>query len=239
MLLGVSYVIYSKKINNPIVDLKLLNIRTLRVGLEGNLLTRLAIGGMPFLLPQMLQLAFLHTPTQSGMIMMVSALSTILAKSLVIPLVRKLGYRTILITNTALLGIVICLFALPDKTTPLLLLVPILAVYGCFNSIQMTTMNTISLADLTDEVASRGNSMVQIAQQLSTSFGVSVGAMVLRATESSSWLTGGNLAVSFKYTFLILGGMTLLSSLVFTQLKKEDGDSMSGHERKIHEPVDG
>ncbi|MCD7937375.1 MAG: DHA2 family efflux MFS transporter permease subunit [Tannerellaceae bacterium] len=229
VVVGISYVFYSKRIDNPVVDLNLFKIRTLRVGLEGNLFTRLAIGSMPFLLPQMLQLAFLHTPTQSGMIMMVSAISTIFAKSLVVPLVRKLGYKKILIINTGLLGIVVSLFALPDKTTPLLLLVPVLVVYGAVNSIQMTTMNTISLADLTNEVASRGNSMVQITQQLSTSFGVSVGAMLLRTVESSDWLTGGDLERSFKYTFLILGIMTVFSTLVFTQLKKEDGNNMSGH----------
>ncbi len=93
----------------------------------------------------------------------------------------------------------------------------------------MTTMNTISLADLTNEVASRGNSMVQITQQLSTSFGVSVGATLLRGMESATWLTHNDLELSFKYTFLALGGWTLLSSLVFTQLKKDDGDAMSGH----------
>ncbi|MCC8144548.1 MAG: DHA2 family efflux MFS transporter permease subunit [Tannerellaceae bacterium] len=232
LFFGTTYVFYSKRIDNPVVDLRLLKIRTLRVGLEGNLVTRLAIGSMPFLLPQMLQLAFLHTPTQSGMIMMVSALSTICAKSLVVPLVRKLGYKKILISNTAFLGIVVALFALPDKTTPLLLLAPVLAIYGCFNSIQMTTMNTISLADLTDEVASRGNSMVQIMQQLSTSFGVSVGALLLRGMESATWLTHNNLALSFKYTFLVLGMMTFVSALVFTQLKKEDGDTMSGRQNK-------
>lgn len=231
LIFGTSYVLYSKRIDNPVVDLRLLKIRTLRVGLEGNLVTRLAIGSMPFLLPQMLQLAFLHTPTQSGMIMMVSAISTIFAKSLVVPLVRKSGYKKILILNTGLLGVVVSLFALPDKTTPLLLLTPILVVYGCINSIQMTSMNTISLADLTDEVASRGNSMVQITQQLSTSFGVSIGAMLLRGMESVTWLTKGNLEVSFKYTFILLGIMTVCSTLVFTQLKKEDGDAMSGHKK--------
>jgi len=53
--------------------------------------------------------------------------------------------------------------------------------------------------------------------------------MILRQTESASWLTGGDIGLSFKYTFLILGAMTLLSTIVFTRLKKNDGDAMSGH----------
>ena len=93
----------------------------------------------------------------------------------------------------------------------------------------MSSMNTISLADLTTEVASGGNSMLAITQQLSISFGVSVGAMILRSTESASWLTNGDIGLSFKYTFIILGVITLLSAGIFARLKKTDGDDMSGH----------
>lgn len=229
LILGGLYILYARRVHNPIVNLNLLKIRTLRIGLLGNLFTRLGIGSMPFLLPQMIQIAFHHTPTQSGLVMMSSAIATLIAKSQVVPLVKRFGYRKILITNTILLAVVISLFALTNQSTPLLLLVPILFVYGSVNSIQMTSMNTISLADLTPDVASGGNSMIQITQQLSMSFGVSVGAMILRQTESASWLTGGDIGLSFKYTFLILGAMTLLSTLVFTRLRKDDGDAMAGH----------
>lgn len=223
------YIIYARRVNYPLINLKLFSIRTLRIGLIGNLATRLGIGSVPFLLPQMLQIAFLHTSTESGMIMMVSAISTILAKSQVVRLVHRFGYKNILIGNTILLGCIIAMFALPDKTTPLYLLTPILVMYGAVNSIQMSSMNTISLADLTPDVASGGNSLLAITQQLSMSFGVSVGALILRTTESAKWLTGGDIESSFKYTFLILGGITLLSSIIFSQLKVNDGEQMSGH----------
>lgn len=229
ILSGVLYYLYSKRVSYPIINLNLLSIRTLRIGLLGNLLTRLGIGSVPFLLPQMLQIAFLHTSTQSGMIMMVSAISTIIAKSQVVRLVHRFGYKKILIVNTVILGFVIAMFALPDKATPLYLLIPILVMYGGVNSIQMSSMNTISLADLTPDVASGGNSLLAITQQLSMSFGVSVGALILRTTESANWLTGGNIDSSFRYTFLILGAITLVASGIFTQLKPNDGEQMSGH----------
>lgn len=225
------YVIYSKRVNFPIINLKLLKIRTLRVGIIGNLCTRLGVGSVPFLLPQMLQIAFLHSSFQSGLVMMSSAIATIIAKSQVVPLVKRFGYKKILIVNTIILAIVISLFALPDKTTPLILIVPILVVYGAANSIQMSSMNTISLADLTPEVASAGNSMLAITQQLSMSFGVSVGALILNSIESSSWMSGNtnSIPLSFKCTFLILGAITIFASFVFTKLKEDDGEQMSGH----------
>ena len=228
-LFGTLYILYAKRVNNPIINLNLFKIRTLRIGLIGNLCTRLGIGSLPFLLPQMLQIAFLRSSTESGLLMMASAVTTIFAKSQVIPLVKRFGYKKVLITNTVILAIVISMFALPDKSTPIFLLIPVLFVYGAINSIQMSSMNTISLADLTPEVASGGNSMLAITQQLSISFGVSVGAMILRSTESASWLTNGDIGLSFKYTFIILGVITLLSAGIFARLKKTDGDDMSGH----------
>lgn len=232
IVLGVFYVFYSKRKSNPIINLQLFKIRTLRIGLLGNLFTRLGIGSVPFLLPQMIQIAFLHTPAQSGMILMASAVSTIGAKPLVVPLVKRFGYKNILIVNTLLLSLVIAMFALPDKTTPLYMLIPILVVYGAINSIQMSAMNTISLADLTPEVASGGNSLLAITQQLSMSFGISVGALILRATKTSTWLTNGDVSTAFKSTFLILGLMTLFATAIFFFLKKEDGENMSGHKTK-------
>lgn len=229
VLFGGLYILYARKVNYPLINLNLFSIRTLKIGLLGNLLTRLGIGSVPFLLPQMLQIAFLHTSTESGLIMMVSAISTIIAKSQVVRLVHRFGYKNILIVNTIILGFVIAMFALPDKTTPLYLLIPILVMYGGVNSIQMSSMNTISLADLTPDVASGGNSLLAITQQLSMSFGVSVGALILRTTESANWLTGGDIESSFRYTFLILGVITLLASGVFSQLKSNDGEQMSGH----------
>ncbi|MFR9166975.1 MAG: multidrug transporter subunit MdtD [Dysgonomonas sp.] len=223
------YYFHAKKVPNPLINLDLFKIRTLRIGLVGNLFTRLGVGSMPFLLPLMLQVAFLHSSTISGMMLMPSALATITAKSWVVPIVKRFGYRKVLFTNTVILAVVISMFALPDSTTPLLWLVPLLLVYGSVNSIQMASMNTISLADLDSDNASSGNGLLTITQQLSMSLGVSVGAMLLRSMENTEWLSHGNIQLAFKYTFVILGIITALASLVFLRLKKTDGDVMANH----------
>lgn len=229
VIVGILYVLYSRRVSNPIINLNILKIRTLRIGLLGNLFTRLGVGSLPFLLPQMLQLAFLRTPAESGMILMVSAISTVIAKSFVVPIVHRYGYKRTLVINTILLAGVISLFILPDKQTPLYMLIPLLAMYGAINSIQMAAMNTISLADLSPVNASMGNSLIAITQQLSISFGVSFGALILRKTEAATWLTNGNLEMSFKSTFIILGIVTFIATTVFLFLKKSDGEQMSGY----------
>jgi predicted MFS family arabinose efflux permease len=71
------------------------------------------------------------------------------------------------------------MFAIPDAGTPLPMLIPLLVIYGAANSIQLTAMNTLALADLDNESASTGNSLLLVMQQLSMSLGVSVGAYLL------------------------------------------------------------
>lgn len=230
LVLGLSllfiYSIYSKKINNPIIDLNLFKIRTLRIGIIGNLITRLGIGGVPLMLPLMLQVGFAKSPTVSGMLLIFSAISTIVAKSWVIPFVKKFGYRNLLISNTIILGISISLFSLPEKSTSLLFFIPILIIYGFFNSIQMTSMNSVSLADLTPHNASGGNTILSVTQQLSISFGISLSSIILRGFNLSNIFE--DISSSFKATLLILGVITVASSFTFRYLKSGDGAEMSG-----------
>ncbi len=231
VLFILSYVMHAKRISYSIINIDLFKIRTLRIGLTGSLFTRLGIGSMPFLFPLLLQVGFGHSATTSGIMLMAAAIFAILAKSWVVPLVKRYGYRNILISNTLILSAVIGFFAFPGSSTPLVLLIPALAVYGTINSIQFTCMNTISLSDLDNTSASGGNGLLAITQQLSMSLGVSIGALLLRTFERTEELTSNNTEYAFKYTFLALAAITALSSITFFRLRKDDGSQMSGHRR--------
>lgn len=223
------YIKHAKHIGNPLIDLKLLKIRTLKVGLLGNLLTRLGIGGAPLLIPLLFQVGFGHPATVAGMMLIPSALATLAIKPFVSPIVKRLGYKRVLIMNTVILAIVIMVFSLAEKNTPLGYFIPFMVIFGATNSLQFASMNTISLADLDTKTASGGNSLLAIMQQLSMSFGVSVASLALIKFTAWTSLTHNDILISFKYTFLTMGFITLISTIVFFQLKNTDGDQMSGH----------
>jgi hypothetical protein len=90
-------------------------------------------------------------------------------------------------------------------------------------STQFTSMNTITLADLTDENASSGNSVLAVTQQLSISLGVAVSAAVLRFYEG---FDSANTVEQFHYTFITMGALTVVSALVFMLLKPKDGRNL-------------
>jgi hypothetical protein len=115
------------------------------------------------------QVGFKHTAIISGMMLIPSAITTIMVKPWVVPIVKKLGYK-----NTDYQYNSYCYYYFIICCTrseyPLPLLIPLLVIYGAVNSIQLATMNTLSLSDLDNKNASNGNSLLMVMQQLSMSF---------------------------------------------------------------------
>jgi len=220
-LLSLFYFIHYKRTEKPIIDLRLLNIRTLKVGLTGSLITRLGIGGLPLLLPLMLQTGFGYSASVSGLLLLPSALANVAIKPFMVRIIKALGYRTVLISNTILLGVVLIILGFVERDTPLVYYIILMVFYGIFTSIQMSAMNTITLSDLDESNASGGNTMLVIMQQLSVSFGVSVASLVLSLYQSDVFSM--DVPQAFHYTFITLAIFTILSSFTFSKLSKTDG----------------
>ncbi|NAW50872.1 DHA2 family efflux MFS transporter permease subunit [Elizabethkingia argentiflava] len=230
-ILMILYYKHFKRTKTPLIDLDLLKIRTLSIGILGNLLTRIGIGGMPLLLPLLFQIGFKYSATVSGIMMIPAALTSIIVRAWATPLVKRLGYRKTLIYNTLLIALVIALFAIPDQNTPLFFLLPLLVAYGGFNSLQMTTMNTLTLADLNNKNVSMGNSLLTIMQQLSMSMGVSISALLLNKYHQIAEINKWDSMLVFRYTFLSMGILTAIVSLIFFRLKNSDGAEMITSEK--------
>ncbi|KZE82009.1 multidrug transporter subunit MdtD [Myroides marinus] len=228
VLMGVAYVYYARRAKDPLIKLDLFKITTLRLGLIGNLVTRFGIGGMPLMIPLLLQVGYGYSAMYAGMMMIPQALSNLVSRNFVVPIVRRFGYRSTLITNTILTGLLISCFFFITPNTPYWVIIILMIGNGAFNAIQFTSMNTISLADLDQETSSEGNSLLSVTQQLAVSLGISLSAMVLMIFQNSAVAVSSDQIAVFRYTFLVMGLITVLSSFVFTKLDKDAGASMSG-----------
>ncbi|AQX52343.1 MFS transporter [Elizabethkingia anophelis] len=219
------YYWHAKRDENPIFPLNLFKVRTFRVGIVGNMATRLGISSVPLLLPLMIQIAYKQSAVTSGWIITPMAITAIFAKSYVIKILDTFGYRKTLMTNTFIIGSLICLLAIPGINTSIYWFTPIIAVLGFFNSIQFTSMNTISIADLRNFQTSSGNSLLSVNQQLAIGFGITFGLIVLKLFENSA-LIKGDVHNAFRYTFLTIGILTIISGFVFRRLHISDGKNM-------------
>ncbi|MBS0039287.1 MFS transporter [Neisseria sp. Marseille-Q1983] len=221
-----AYFKHMKTAARPIYSADLFLIRTFRLGLAGNLFSRLGISSIPFLMPLMFQVAFGFGASLSGWLVAPVALSSLLVKPLIAPLMKRFGYRTVLLWNTKLLAAFIMLLALPDGNSPLWIWIFLSLAIGACNSLQFSAMNTLTLADLRPQQTGSGNSLMAVNQQLAISMGIVTGALILK-----NWTflipASSGLHSAFRMTLLSIGGITLASSLVFNRLHVSDGTNLT------------
>ena len=238
LLLAISllaaYVWHSRQMPYPLLRLQLFRVRTFRVSVLGGFITRIGLGGLPFLLPLLYQLGLGLPAWQSGLLMMPAAAAAMVMKSNSVRILGRFGYRQVLIVNTVLIGVTICLFSLVNAASSIALIVLLGLVQGGFNSLQFSSVNSMAYADIDGSDSSMASTIASSLQQMSMSFGLACGSLI------TGWYLGGlpqtdQLAVTraLHYAFLTLGGLTVLSSLTFWTLRAEDGESIS--KARLHE----
>jgi len=228
MVLLAGYGFHATKTAYPMLNLILFRIRTFRAAVSGSFLTRLGIGGIPFLFPLLYQVGLGFTPIQSGLLMMPQAISAMSLKVTMPRILARLGYRAVLISNTLIIGLLILLFATIGKGTPVWLIVIEVFFYGFFTSLQYTSMNTLVYADVSQEQESAASSIASTMQQMAISFGVAAASLVtVFFIPDHSRSNPAQFIHGIHRAFLVLGGMTLVSTIVFLELKRGDGDAVS------------
>lgn len=238
LLLLFGYALHAAKIAHPLLKLGLFKIRTFRSSVVGNFITRIGAGGMPFLLPLLYQLGLGYTPLQSGLLLMPQSIAAIVLRMSMPAILTRFGYRTVLLSNTVMIGAAIALFGTVGPTTPIWMIVIQACVFGFFSSVQYTSMNTLVYADISDSQTSMASTIASTVQQLSISFGVAVSSLVAGAfLPDRDHASTAQLLSGLHISFFVLGAMTALSALVFNELKASDGDNVSQHKTMGRAPL--
>jgi len=232
-----AYLAHARHTPNPALDLSLFKVPTFFASVVGGFIFRLGLGALPFLLPLMLQIGFGMTPFQSGMITFATALGAMGMKWAVTIILRRFGFRNVLIVNSVVSAAFLAIYASFTAATPIALMVILLFVGGFFRSLQFTSINTIAYADIEADRISRAAALVSVAQQLAVSTGVAVGAM---AVELTVYFKGGGplQASDFPPAFLAVALISALSVCVFAQLSPEAGAEMADRLPTPAEPSD-
>ncbi|PKH23507.1 MFS transporter [Enterobacterales bacterium CwR94] len=228
VILILLYIVHARRNKAPLIPLPMFKTRTFSVGIAGNIASRLGTGCVPFLMPLMLQVGYGFSAIVAGCMMAPTALGSILAKSMVTQVLRRLGYRSTLVGITVVIGVLIASFALQTPGMGITVMLLPLFILGMAMSTQFTAMNTITLADLNDENASSGNSMLAVTQQLAISFGVAISAAVLRFYDNVE----GSTLDRFHYTFFTMGIVTIATAAVFLLLRRHDGRNLIANREK-------
>jgi EmrB/QacA subfamily drug resistance transporter len=231
----IGYVVHGRRSKQPIIDLSLLRIPTFRHSLLGGLLFRVGIGATPFLLPLLLQVGFGLTPFQSGLITFASALGSIAMKFVAPPLLKRFGFRQVVVWNTVITALFVAIPAAFLPTTPHWVIISLLFIGGFFRSLQFTSINALAFADVPPQRMSRATTLTSVAQQLSLSLGISIGALTL---EIAAYAFGDMISAAvFWPAFLVVGLITLAAVIPLRRLGKDAGDELSGRQSTVADPV--
>lgn len=220
---------HSRRVPRPAVDLSLLRIPTFGIPTLTGTLFRVGAGAVPFLLPLTLQLAFGLSASGSGLVTFATALGAFAMKPVVRPILRRYGFRTVLAVNGVLatISVGVCAAFGPEWPMPLIFLA--LAAGGLARSLQFTSLNTLSFADVPGAKLAAATAMSGTVQQLSVALGVVLGSVTLSL---STTLAGhGHPELSdFRVAFLAAAAVALLSVPFVLRLPRDAGAAVSGHD---------
>ena len=221
-----AYLVHARRTPYPALDLALFRIPTFRASVVGGFVFRIGIGALPFLLPLLLQVGFGMTPFQSGLITFVSAVGAMSMKMAAAPLLRRLGFRTVLVANAIISAAFLGVCAAFTQNTPVWVMLMLLLVGGFFRSLQFTSINTLAYADVEQARVSRATALVSVMQQLAISTGVAFGALAVELTlhvRAQPNLT----AADFPPAFIAVAVISAASIFMFARLSPDAGAELA------------
>lgn len=176
---GGLYLRHARRARAPLLDLSLLRVRSFAVVIWGGTLFRLGTASLPFLLVLLFQVGYGLSALQAGLLTFAGGVGALMIKFISVPLVRRFGFRQVLIHNTLLASASVAACALVTAETAHLLVVLMLFAGGLSRSLQMTAMSALTYADIPSEHASRASTLSATMVQMSMSLAVCLAAMLL------------------------------------------------------------
>jgi len=221
-----------------LIDFESLKLKTYSLSVYGTSAFRISVGVLPFLLPLMFQITFGLTPFQSGLYLLALFAGDLSMKALIIPTLRRFGFRRVIIVNGIITAASIAVCATFSPATPPALIITLLFFHGGFRSMEFTCTTTLAYADIPPARMNRANGFLSAIMQLGSGMGVAVGAITLRLVAHAR----GHSAAApqlrdFQLAILIIAVLALGPVLDSLGLPADAGASTSGHAQRELEPA--
>ncbi len=223
------YVAHARSHPAPLLDFTLMRIPTFLVSVLAGTLFRVGVGAVPFLLPLMLQVGFGKSAAESGLITFVSAAGAIMMKPAAMFALRRFGFRDTLLVNTVISALLLMLCAAFRPAWPAFAIYLSLLLGGFFRSLQFTAYNSVAYADVPRERMSAATSLYSTIQQISLTFGVSIGAAMLALSMRITNETIPHLN-DFSVAFVAVALISLMAAPATLLMARNAAEEMSGHQ---------
>lgn len=207
--------------HHPLVRLRVLRVRTLRITVTGGSLYRLVISAVPFLLPLQFQLVFGWTPLAAGAMVAVLFVGNIVIKPATTPLMRRFGIQRVLLVNAVLSVGCFGLLATFHTGTPIAVLAGVLFVSGILRSVGFTAYNTLAFSDVNADELADANTLNSSVQELATGLGIAVAALALGTFTPLAAAAGHGAGTAYAWAFLALGALMAVTIVETLRLPRD------------------
>ena len=210
----------------PLIDLGAYAVPTFRASMRGGSFMRLAIGAAPFLLPLMFQVGFGYDAFHAGLLVLALFAGNLVMKAGTTPVLRRWGFRRVLIGNGILAAASLAACALIARDTPTAITVAVLFVGGLTRSMQFTTLSTLAFADVSRKQMSDANGLFGTISQVCAAGSVAIAALAVRGAEPLAAAIGFDAAgAAYRIAFLGLALIALAGLVDGIRLPQDAGDS--------------
>jgi EmrB/QacA subfamily drug resistance transporter len=200
----------------PLVQLRVLRERTLRITVTAGSLYRMVITAVPFLLPLQFQFVFGWTPFSAGLMVAALFLGNLTIKPATTPLMRRFGIRNVLLANGMASVGCFGLLALLAPGLPIVAMAAILYVSGALRSIGFTAYASLAYSGIEGDDLTHGNTLNSSVQELAAGLGIAIAALLL------------SILSSYPYVYLVLGAVLATTLIETLRLPRDAGSHVSG-----------
>jgi len=213
------------------IDLESMKLKSYSLSVYGASSFRVAVAVLPFLLPLMFQIAFGMNAFHSGLYLLALFAGDFSMKSIVIPILRRWGFRRILIVNGLITTGSFLLCATLSPSTPPALILAILAFHGACRSLEFTCLTTLAYTEIPSTRMSQANGFLSAVMQLSLGVGVAIGALALRTVAHVHGHPAATPTLhDFHLAILFTSILSLAPVLDALGLSPDAGAATSGHQ---------
>ncbi|MBU8864746.1 MFS transporter [Paenarthrobacter aromaticivorans] len=217
---------WMSKAKVPLFNLSVFGTRTFRSTSTGGFVYRLTISSVPFLLPLMFQDGFGWDPLKAGIMVAAVFVGNIGIKPATTPLIRRFGFKPVLVFASLASAVTFALCALLNAQTPEPLIFALLLLSGAFRSIGFSAYASVQYADIVPGQLPSANAISATLVQLAAAAGIAVGALFLRLFEATDVL-GADQVAAYKGAFIAMAVLMLVSTVDSLTLHRHAGAEVS------------
>lgn len=227
VVLGIAAVRHLRRHPEPLLRLGALSRPSLSYAFHPGGLYRVLFSAAPFLLPLWFQLGFGLSPAAAGLWVLVYFVGNLGIKFITTPLMRRFGFRNVLVGDGILVALSMVACALVGSLDRPVIVVLILLFAGSVRSVQLTTLTTLAFADVPGAERGNASNLIAMMQQATQAAGVAVAAFSLSALQVV--LGRGDIGLpELQGTFWIMAALALVGAVVALRVPDVFGREVSG-----------